>query len=215
MINNYGITLLQMMENAGRNLAELCRRLLGEEFLHARILVVCGGGNNGGGGMAAARHLSNWGVDVTLALASSAQTVKEVPKHQLDSLGKMDVNIIFDFPDGDYSLIVDALIGYGLRASPEGRIAKWIQWINKQDSMRISLDIPSGLDADSGNALGDCILANSTLTLALPKVGMNKKTAKRYIGDLYLADISVPRHLLRRFFDDVPDLFSEDTIIKL
>jgi NAD(P)H-hydrate epimerase len=213
MINEYGIELIQMMENAGRNLAELSRKILDEKFLVSKILVLCGGGNNGGGGMAAARHLYNWGADVTVVLASSAESMKEAPKHQLCSLRKMGVNIITDFPDGSYGLLIDALMGYGLRSSPRERVAEWIRWCNQQDAMRIALDIPSGLDADLGTAPGDCVLADATLTLALPKIGMYKKSAKRFVGDLYIADISIPRNLLRRYFDDIPDLFSRYTII--
>lgn len=215
MINQYGITLLQMMENAGKTLAELTRIRLGEGFLTKKILVVCGGGNNGGGGMAAARHLHNWGAEISVALALPVDSLKEAPKHQLNSLEKMGVPIQTDFPTENYSLIIDALIGYGLKGAVRGKVAEWIQWINQQDAACISLDIPSGLDADSGQTSGTCIFADATLTLALPKTGMTKKIAKQYLGDLYLADISVPHHLLRNFFDEIPDLFSLNSLVQI
>lgn len=215
MINEYGITLIQMMENAGRNLAELVRKVLGEEFMMANILAVCGGGNNGGGGMAAVRHLHNWGADVTVALANPAESLKKAPKHQLNSIKQMDIDINTDFPKENYSLIIDALIGYGLHGAPRGKVAEWIRWINEQDAVIIALDIPSGLDADSGQAPGDCIEADATLTLALPKIGMTENNSKRYIGELFLADISVPQKLLKTFFDEIPDLFSSNSIIPI
>lgn len=215
MINNYGISLLQMMENAGRNLAELARKLLGEDFMNAKILVVCGGGNNGGGGMAAVRHLHNWGADVTVALANPVKSLKKAPKHQLNSIKQMEVDIKNNFPKENYPVIIDALIGYGLKGAPRGKVAEWIRWINEQDAVIIALDIPSGLDADSGQTPGDCIVADATLTLALPKIGMRENNSKQYIGDLYLADISVPQELLRIFIDEIPDLFSTNSIIPI
>jgi len=215
MIHEYGINLLQMMENAGRNLADLCRRKLSVELEKSKILVVCGGGNNGGGGMAAARHLYNWGAHVTVALATELQTMKDAPKHQMLSLKKIGLIVEDVIPSRKYQMVVDALIGYGLRGSPQGMYAKWIEWINNQDSPRISLDIPSGLDADSGKPSGVCVKADATLTLALPKVGMMTAEAKKYVGELYLADISVPKTLIRRFIGNIPDFFVADTIVKI
>lgn len=215
MIENYGITILQMMENAGKSLAELSRSLLSGDLGKASILVVCGGGNNGGGGMAAARHLHNWGAVVTVAQAVDFQSLKDAPKHQLRILEKMGVNIERELPDRKFDLIIDALVGYGLRGSPEGIYAQWIEWINHQASQKIALDIPSGLDADTGYAPGECISADATFTLALPKIGLTKENAKKFAGDLYLADISVPLSIINRFKKNAQYLFSKNAILKL
>ncbi len=214
MIEEYGITLLQMMENAGRSLAELTSELLDGVVKGKRIVVLCGGGNNGGGGMVAARHLVNRGADVQVAVAVPAGKLKDAPAHQLRILRAMGVNISDDFPVGNFDFIIDALIGYGLRGAPRGKIAQWIQKANRSAAPILSLDIPSGLDADTGNPLGDCIRADATLTLALPKVGMREDGASKYLGDLYVGDISVPIRLLRKMGIEMVDIFTSSPIVK-
>jgi len=215
MIEEYGITLMQMMENAGRSLAELTSELLGGVVKGKRITVLCGGGNNGGGGMAAARHLVNWGADVQIALAVPAEKLKDAPAHQVCTLRAMGVHVSDDFYSGNIDLIIDALIGYGLRGAPRGKVAQWIQEANRSAVPILSLDIPSGLDADTGSPLGDCILANATLTLALPKVGMCEDGASKYLGELYTGDISVPIRLFRKIGIEVGDLFTSSPIVKV
>jgi NAD(P)H-hydrate epimerase len=215
MIEEYGIMLLQMMENAGRSLAKLTSELLSGVVQGKRIAVLCGGGNNGGGGMAAARHLTNWGADVQVALAVPAEKLKDAPAHQMRILRAMGINISDDFPSGDFDLMIDALIGYGLRGAPRGNIAQWIQEANHGVVPVLSLDIPSGLDADTGSPLGDCIRADTTLTLALPKVGMREDGASEYLGELYVGDISVPTRLLRGIGIDMEHLFTSSPIVKV
>jgi len=214
MIEEYGITLLQMMENAGRNLAELTSKMLAGGVKGKRIAVWCGGGNNGGGGMAAARHLVNWGADVQVALAFPADKLKDAPAHQLRTLRAMRVHVTEDFLGGDFDLLIDALIGYGLRGAPRGKIAQWIQKANHSAIPILSLDIPSGLDADTGVPMGDCIHADATLTLALPKVGMREDGASKFLGELYIGDISVPMPLLREMGIEVAHSFTFTSIIK-
>ena len=113
MIEDYHIELIQMMENAGRSLAELSRRWLGGMVKGHNVVVLCGSGNNGGGGMAAARRLHNWGADVIVALTKSADELRGVPAHQLDILQRMRIPILEpashlpSTPD----LILDAIIG--------------------------------------------------------------------------------------------------------
>ena len=212
MIEEYSITLLQMMENAGRNLAELTSKMLTGVVKDKRIAVLCGGGNNGGGGMAAARHLVNWGADVQVALP--AEKLKDAPAHQLRTLRAMGVQCSDDFPIGNFDLMIDALIGYGLRGAPRGKIAQWIQKANRSAIPILSLDVPSGLDADTGIPLGDCIRADATLALALPKVGFREVGASQYIGELYIGDISVPIHLLQEMGIEMDHLFISSPIIK-
>lgn len=215
MIEEYGITLLQMMENAGRSLAELTSELLGGVVKGKRIAVLCGVGNNGGGGMAAARHLVNWGANVQPALAVPAGKLKDAPVHQSRTLHAMGVHISDGFPSGNFDLIIDALIGYGLRGAPRGKIAQWIQKVNRSAVPILSLDIPSGLDADTGSPLGDCIRADATLTLALPKVGMCEDGASKFLGELYVGDISVPTRLFREIGIEMEHFFTSSLIVKL
>jgi NAD(P)H-hydrate epimerase len=222
MIADYGIRLIQMMENAGRNLAELARRWLGGQVVGKRILILCGAGNNGGGGMVAARHLSNWGAEVLAELAASHEKLKEVPAHQWQVLQAMGVARRSSPETGIASpdlvqpdLILDALIGYSLTGNPRGRIAEWIDWMNRSGSPILALDAPSGLDTTSGVPGNPCVRASTTLTLALPKTGLLAPEARPYVGELFLADISVPPELYRRIGLEVPPLFLSDTILRL
>lgn len=215
MIEEFDITLLQMMENAGRNLAILARDILGGELRDKNITVLCGGGNNGGGGLAAARHLVNWGAGVLVCLAVPANKLKDTPAHQLRTLQRMKVPVSNSLPSGDTDLIIDALIGYGLRGEPRGKTAQWIQKANRAKVPILSLDIPSGLDADTGSPSGDCIRAHMTLTLALPKAGMRAAGAAQYLGDLYIGDIGVPPALLREIGIDSVHLFTSSPIVKI
>jgi NAD(P)H-hydrate epimerase len=215
MIEDYGITLLQMMENAGRGLAEMCRRWLGGSVQGRRIAVLCGGGNNGGGGLAAARHLHNWGAQVLLKVVSETGRSKDAPAHQIRILRAMDVtdSAAIDLDNAD--LVVDALIGYGLNSDPRGIAADWIERVNKSGRPVMALDTPSGLNATTGIPGNPCVRAAATLTLALPKTGLLTPEARPYTGELYLADISVPPELFARLGVAAPPLFIKDTIIRI
>ncbi|NOY99637.1 MAG: NAD(P)H-hydrate epimerase [Chloroflexi bacterium] len=214
MIEEYGITLPQMMENAGRNLAELTRRLLGGSAVGRTVAVLCGGGNNGGGGMTAARHLHNRGVDVHLIRVGGGN-LKDVPSRQWRILETMGLR---DEPDFDLSraeVILDAMIGYGLTGDPRPNVAVWIEKVNTAPGLVLALDAPSGLDTTSGAPGRPCVQADATLTLALPKTGLLTPSAYPFVGDLYLADISVPPELYQRLGLNVGPLFSQDTIIRI
>jgi len=217
MIEEYGIQLLQMMENAGGHLAEQARRMLEGSVDHHHIVVLCGGGNNGGGGMVAARNLHNWGAHVHAELIGDESRLKDVPAHQWGILKNMGVprlessNAITVKPD----LIIDAIIGYGLRGDPRGEPAKWIAWANAQDSPILALDTPSGLDTTTGVPGTPVINAEATLTLALPKVGLTTPLAKPHVGKLYLADISVPPQLYLNLGLDIGPLFASNPIIAI
>lgn len=214
MIEEYSILLIQMMENAGRNLAEQARRMLGGDLTDRRIVVLCGAGNNGGGGMVAARHLHNRGARVQAKLVGEQASLKEIPAHQWRILQML--GIIAESPALDEAaLIIDALIGYGLVGNPRGPIAKWIARVNAAQRPVLALDTPSGLDTTIGIPGTPCIRATATLTLALPKVGLLTAEATPFVGALYLADISVPPSLYHRLNLDVPPLFGTDTILKI
>ena len=214
MVEEYGIQLIQMMENAGRHLAEQARRMLGGSVVDRKIVVMCGGGNNGGG-MVAARNLHNWGAQVYAEITGDESRLKGVPAHQweiLQQMGVSRVGSVNDFavkPD----LVIDAIIGYGLRGNPRGEPAKWIVWANAQDAPILALDTPSGLDTTSGLPGTPVINATATLTLALPKIGLTTPQAEPHVGRLYLADISVPPQLYQRLGLEVGPIFASDPII--
>ena len=215
MIEKYNIQLIQMMENAGRHLAEQARRMLGGSVIDRSIVVLCGGGNNGGGGMVAARNLHNWGAHVHAEITSDESRLKDVPAHQWGILQNMGVPRAGSTDDLTIKpdLIIDAIIGYGLRGDPRGDPAKWIEWANAQDTPILALDTPSGLDTTTGVPGTPAINATATLTLALPKVGLLTPPAKPHVGRLYLADISVPPQLYQYLGIEVGPLFASNPII--
>ena len=199
MIEDYEISLLQMMENAGRCLADLARsRFLGGDPRGRRVLVLAGTGGNGGGGLVCARRLHNWGATVRVLMAADSQLLGEVPRHQHSILERMGLEIDAaedetELPDGD--LVVDALIGYSLRGAPSGVAASLIRGANSQTAPVLSLDVPSGVDTTAGTVHDPSVRATATMTLALPKEGLGMTEAREAVGELYLADISVPPSL--------------------
>jgi len=220
MIEDFGILLMQMMENAGRNLAELVRRALGGSVRARKVVVLAGAGNNGGGGLVAARHLSNWGAAMRVVLSQAGDRYRDVPARQLSILQAMQVPLAVAGEDTisfapDMAGIVDALIGYGLRGNPREPVAGLIRAANDSGLPIWSLDAPSGLDTTSGVVYDPCIRAEATLTLALPKTGLQTPAAREVVGQLYLADISVPPLLYERMGVEVGPLFERDTIVAI
>lgn len=183
MIEDLQITLFQMMENAGRNLA----RVVLDLHRPASVAVAAGTGGNGGGGMVAARHLANAGVDVTLTV-TSPDRLTPVPQHQFDVLQRMGI-VTSDQVHADADVVIDAVIGYSLRGAPRGRSAELIASINAAGSRVVSLDNPSGVDVTTGDVPGEAVQADTTMTLCLPKSGLR---GHPFVGHLLVADISVP-----------------------
>lgn len=216
MIDEWGITLIQMMENAGRNYAELARRQLGGTVNGSKVAVLCGNGNNGGGGMTAARHLHNWGARVIVVLTGNEDRLKEIPGQHWQVLQKLGITrSLIDFSNTD--LILDAMLGYGAKGDPRPPVADWIYLANGSKRQILSLDSPSGLDTTTGIPGNPCIQASATLTLALPKKGLLAPRAKPFVGNLYLAYIGVPPELYA-----APSLglqvlspFTKETVVKL
>lgn len=189
-----GPNLYQMMENAGRNLALLAIELLGSEWKRAAIAVLAGGGGNGGGGICAARHLANRGLNVKLCLAEPGRLadVAAFQRKIFRATSGEEINAA-NLPER-VDLILDALIGYGLESAPRGPVAGLIRWANRTGAPILSLDVPSGLDATTGDTPGECISARWTLTLALPKTGLLPEKT----GELFLADIGIPEGTYRK-----------------
>src|SRR5919201_6673029 len=220
MIEEMEISLLQMMENAGRALAVQARQLLGGNARGQRIVVLAGRGGNGWGGLAAARRLFIWGADVSVILGQEAEAMQGVPAQQLAILEHIGVPVRGPGQAGpdestpqSVDLILDALIGYSLRGAPREPIASLIRAANAAYSPVLALDIPSGLDGDSGAASKPTIRATATLTLALPKAGLLQPAAHPWVGELYVADISVPEVVYRRLGLSVGPLFARADIV--
>lgn len=204
MTDDLGITLAQMMENAGSCLARLVRRRFPTAGAAGQpVLVLAGSGGNGGGALAAARRLAGWGLEVRIALAVQPGEMSAVTEQQrriAASLGMHGASAaanVVELPE-TAALVIDGLIGYSLRGAPRGRCAALIEWAHRAAAPVLALDVPSGLDASSGIASEPCIRATATLTLALPKKGLLASGARTTVGELYLADIGVPPQLYAR-----------------
>jgi NAD(P)H-hydrate epimerase len=201
-----GPTLLQMMENAGRELASTAIDMLGPAWDGARVAVVAGTGGNGGGGICAARHLANRGVEVTVVV-TDVDRLGAAARTQFDtyllSPGRAGgLELLGDLRAG---LVIDAVIGYGINGAPGGPAGVLIDWTAELGAPVLSLDVPSGLDSTTGLAAGARVAASRTLTLALPKTGL----AAPEVGDLWLADIGIPVGVFRKagITGVPPDLF--------
>jgi NAD(P)H-hydrate epimerase len=220
MIEDYGILLVQMMENAGRNLAHLARlRFLSDEPGGKRVAVLAGVGGNGGGALVCARRLASWGASVEVFLAKPEAELTEIPRRQLGITDRMNIPSRVGAPSAlaSFDLVVDGVIGYSLAGAPRGTAAEMIRWAAGQSAPVLALDIPSGVHADTGSAFDPVIRATATMTLALPKEGLRAHSVRALVGELYLADISVPPALYTKpaLRLQVPELFSQSDIVQL
>ncbi len=213
VVQEFGIPIASMMENAGRALATEARRMLGGNVDGKSILLLAGGGNNGGGGLVASKHLHNWGANMSVALGVDENRMKELPARQLRIVRRLGIEMKEAKADfAGNSLIIDALLGYGQTGNPKEPMATIIKRANDSGVPIVSLDIPSGLDPDIGTPRNPCIKAKVTLTLALPKTGLLATAASDYVGQLLVADISVPREVYTRF-GQMKNLFSKGMIV--
>ncbi len=221
MMAEYNIELKLMMENAGRNLAHLAReRFLDGDAAGKPVVVLAGTGGNGGGALVAARRLHNWGARVQVVLAQPPDRLKPVPAHQLDVLTRMRVRVLAAEQISSTStpaVVLDGLIGYSLQGAPRGAAADLIRWANGQRAPILALDAPSGIDAGTGAIYEPAIRASATVTLALPKKGLRLPEVEARVGELYLADISVPPELYACLALDlsVGPLFRRADVIRL
>lgn len=221
----YGITLPQMMEQAGSHLAAVTAARLEGELRDRRILVAVGPGNNGGGGLVAARHLVNRGAHVRVVLARPARRLSEAGRHQLATLLEMGVSCcmaIYDISTDEIDeemresdLVIDAVLGYRGRGAPHDEVGALIERMAAAQGRILSLDVPSGMDPDSGIAGEPAIRAAATMTLALPKIGLLTSAGLLASGELFLADIGLPATLYARMGLVVEAPFASGRIVRL
>ncbi len=208
MIEEFGIDLIKMMENAGLQLATLVRAYLGGQAAGRKVGVLAGRGNNGGGAITAARRLIGWGCEVDVMLAAPIDDFQGVPRRQLDIVSGLGASIRpFVAGSLDYDLLIDGIIGYGLSGPARGTPAELIIAANDSDAATISLDVPSGLDVDQPKPAGVAVNAIATLTLALPKPALLDPAARPWVGELFLADIGVPEAVYERLGKPVGPIF--------
>lgn len=227
MVDQYGIDLPRMMENAGRSLARLAQaKFLAGRRRDGAVAVLAGPGGNGGGALVAARWLANHGSRVRILLARPASELAPVTAAQLAILERMGVparrvggtgeaEAAAPVPPEPPDLILDGVLGYGGRGNPSGGAEGLITWAGAQAAPVLALDTPSGVDTTTGAVGSPAIRAAATMTLALPKEGLRVPGARDHVGRLYLADIGVPPGLYGRLGLAVGPLFAQADILTL
>ncbi len=204
MVEDLEINLVRMMENAGRNLAVLTIAL----FEPRTVQVLAGSGGNGGGAMVAARHLANRGVEVRVTTTTQPDGMTPTTAQQARILHRIGIDVSEHPASAD--LVLDGLIGYSLSGAARGRALELIEWTRGRTVL--SLDVPSGVDSDTGQVAGDAVMASATMTLALPKTGI---VGNPHAGRLFLADISVPPRVYAAFGIDLETPFGASPIVEL
>ncbi|MEM1514573.1 MAG: NAD(P)H-hydrate dehydratase [Candidatus Bathyarchaeia archaeon] len=195
----FGISRLQLMENAGRSIAEEVASRFKQT--NTKIAVFCGLGGNGGDGFVAARHLICMGFDVEIILAGRASDISnEEARRNWEALNSLRSSVkkteIYDslvIPDVKADVIIDALLGIGLKRPPRPPISHLINKINEMNSYRIAVDVPSGINSDTGEALGEAVKAHLTITFHKAKPGLLR--AKEYVGELVVKSIGIPEEI--------------------
>ncbi|MFC1672216.1 NAD(P)H-hydrate epimerase [Planctomycetota bacterium] len=197
-IEDLHIPSICLMENAGRQVADAaCDMVLGR----GRVLVVCGSGNNGGDGFVAARHLLLRGVESAVLLLGSEEKLTPDSKVNYEAARacKIPISICEDIREAGlesiarrFVLIIDALLGTGVRGEVRDPYASAIRAIQATRLPILSADIPSGLDCDTGRVLGVCVKAAKTVTFIQRKVGFEKVDGPEMCGEIIVADIGAP-----------------------
>ena len=190
----FGIALDWLMEAAGWQAARAC---------DGRTAVVCGVGNNAGDGLAAARHLHRWGRLASVSCIERTRLRGDALR-ELEALLKLGVEV-GDHPNfAGAGLVLDAVFGTGLNRAPEGRFAEWIEAINASGLRVVAVDVPSGLDSDTGVAYSPCVRADVTVTFTLPKAGLLTADGPRVSGEMSVADIGIPNEALAAIGVEAP-----------
>src|SRR3989304_3595164 len=192
----FGVSRLQLMENAGKNVAEeIANRFKPDK---TKIAIFCGLGGNGGDGLVIARHLTSLGFKVEVLLAgkhtdiSDNEAQKNWAAIQLlkDSL---TINEVYDsslIPNVEAEVVVDALLGIGLKGAPRPPIIHMVKKINKMKRFCVAVDVPTGIDSDTGSVLGEAVKADLTITFHKLKPGLTE--AKEHAGEVIVKNIGLP-----------------------
>jgi NAD(P)H-hydrate epimerase len=212
-----GVPLVALMENAGRQIAAVARLLLGG-VAGRRIVALVGRGNNGGDALCAARHLYGWGADARVVVCGDPAALRELPAVQARALEAIGVRVARFAPDGPdeldgAELLLDGLLGYSASGAPRDDVADCIRLADRSRVPILAIDLPSGLDPDTGVPRGVAIRAACTVTLALPKRGLLAPEAAPLVGALVLADIGIPAAAYGR--PDVAGLYEGGDLVRL
>jgi len=191
-IEDRGIPSIVLMENAGIAVSEIALTEL-KNIKNKKTAVFCGSGNNGGDGFVAARHLFNKGINVSVYLIGPRLNLKNDPKINAEALDNIGVEIreISEPINIDHGLIIDAIFGIGLKGEVKEPARSIISDLNKKSITIISVDVPSGLDADTGEVLGASVKACITVTMQFPKQGFYQNKGPEYTGKIIAVDIGI------------------------
>jgi NAD(P)H-hydrate epimerase len=206
-VEEVDLGLLQMMENAGRNLASAVRRRGPDE-----VLVLAGAGGNGGGGLACARHLANRDVDVTVALDRAPGALEGAAARQRRIVDASGVPVREGVGSGRPAadVVVDAVVGYGLTGALRGAARDLVEAAGAAGAPVVSLDVPSGIDATTGASPGPAVAPAEVVTLALPKTGLTAVDCP-----VTLADVAVPRAVYARLGIPYDQPFGDGDVVAL
>src|SRR5438093_6306044 len=204
-IEEIGIPPLVLMENAGRQVVA-AMEAMHSDLLELEVAVLCGRGNNGGDGFVVARTLLQRGVSVSVFLMGRVADVRGDARINLEILGRLGLTVV-EIGDSqawelhfsevrDCSIIVDAIFGTGLNAPVSGLIESVIADVNAAGITVVSIDVPSGLSADSPEPIGPSVEADTTVTLAAPKLPLVLPPGEAHSGDIVIADIGIPWDVL-------------------
>jgi hydroxyethylthiazole kinase-like uncharacterized protein yjeF len=201
----YGISEESLMEHAGFQVADFIR----EEFSrNLEFAFICGRGNNGGDGFVAARRLMSWGFDVQVY--TPFDSFSGLPGEKKQALEKIDESVFKrEFPSAN--VYIDALLGYGLEGAPHGDVAEAVEKLNKWNAEAVCIDVPTGVDADSGQKLSPHVEADYTVTLGLPKSGLRPENS----GEIHVVDIGIPESVLKDLGVDVENYFYDSSRIEI
>ena len=197
-IEDYGIPGIVLMENAALRVVDVIAERFGP-LKGKRIAVVCGKGNNGGDGLAIARHLATrFGAKISVHLTAEPSEYKgdAAENYKMALAFGLDIRPVFPDLYRGIDLVVDALFGTGIRGGVEGALAEIISAMNGEHRPIVAVDVPSGLDSDTGEVNGACVKATLTVTFALPKIGLMVYPGAEYVGELVVVDIGMPRQVM-------------------
>jgi len=203
-IDGRGIPGLELMENAGRGIAEYARETIGGDVSSKRFLIFCGKGNNGGDGFVIGRYLHDWGAGVSFVLIGqtadlSGDANANYQRARDISLEIVEIKSESDLPESlDADMLVDAIFGTGFTGDIRGVAAPAISLMNNSGIPILAVDAPSGLNCDTGEISGACIWADATATLALPKAGQFIHPGREHVGALKVIDIGIPPDIVEQ-----------------
>jgi ADP-dependent NAD(P)H-hydrate dehydratase / NAD(P)H-hydrate epimerase len=195
----YGLTTSELMERAGGAVAEEATRMT---LLKSNVLIVCGKGNNGGDGFVAARLLKARGYKVKVICLAQVDELASQAREAFDRLPS-DIELLMGYESERFdealdktNLVIDAIFGFSLKGPVRGVALDAIDHINAAKKKVLSVDLPSGLEADTGRVYDHTVEAAATVTFTAPKVGMVLHPGTEYIGELIVADIGIPAEII-------------------